>query len=86
MATLTDKFLRQELQTAKEQIEALRKSGKVSPEADAVFRFLMPSLALLLAVMLEMTTRKNSRNSSLPPSQLEEDATAQRASPAKRAA
>ncbi len=86
MATLNDKFLREELEAAKQQIAALRKSGKVSPEADAVFRVLMPLLTLLLAVLLEKTTRKNSRNSSIPPSQVEQDETAQRASPAKRAA
>ncbi len=86
MATLNDKFLRAELEAAKQQIAALRKSGKVSPEADAVFRVLMPLLTLLLAVLLEKTTRKNSRNSSIPPSQVEQDETAQRASPAKRAA
>ena len=59
MATLNDKFLREELEAAKQQIAALRKSGKVSPEADAVFRVLMPLLTLLLAVLLEKTTRKN---------------------------
>ena len=86
MATVNEKFLREELEAAKQQIAALRKSGKVSPEADAVFRVLMPLLTLLLAVLLEKTTRKTSRNSSIPPSQVEEDATAQRASPAQRAA
>ena len=55
MPTVNDKFLREELQAAKDQIEALRQSGKVSPEADAVFRVLMPLLTLLLAVLLEKT-------------------------------
>ena len=81
MPTVNDKFLREELQAAKQQIEALRQTGKVSPEADAVFRVLMPLLALLLAVLLEKTTRKHSSNSSIPPSQLDEEATAQRAKP-----
>ena len=81
MPTVNDKFLREELQAAKDQIEALRQSGKVSPEADAVFRVLMPLLTLLLAVLLEKTTRKHSRNSSIPPSQMDADATAQRAKP-----
>ena len=86
MATLNDKFLREELEAAKQQIAALRQSGKVSPEADAVFRVLMPLLTLLLAVLLEKTTRKTSRNSSLPPSQMDADDTAQPAGPGRRAA
>ncbi len=86
LPTVNDKFLRAELQAAKEQIEALRKTGKVSPEADAVFRVLMPLLTLLLAVWLEKTTRKNSSNSSIPPSRVDADETAQRASPGNSAA
>lgn len=81
MPTVNDKLLREQLQAAKDQIEALRKSGKVSPEADAVFRGLMRLLTLLLAVLLEKTTRKRSRNSSIPPSQMDADETAQRAKP-----
>ena len=85
MAAVNDKFLREELEAAKEQLKALRQSGKVSPEADAVFRMLLPLLTLLVTVLLEKTTRKTSRNSSIPPSQTEEDATAQRAKPGQRA-
>jgi len=87
MAAVNDKFLREELEGAKEQIEVLRKAGKVSPEIDAVFRMLLPLLSLLVAVLLEKTTRKTSRNSSIPPSQMQEDDdTAQRAKPGRRAA
>ena len=86
MPTVNEKFLRAELQATKEQIEALRQSGKVSPEADAVFQVLMPQLTLLLAVWLENTTRKTSHNSSIPPSQVDADETAQRAKPGHRAA
>ena len=50
MPTVNDKFLRAELQAARERIEALRKSGRVSPKADDVFHVLMPLLTLLLAV------------------------------------
>ena len=47
MAAVNDKFLREELEAAREQIEVLRKAGKVSPEIDAVFRMLLPLLSLL---------------------------------------
>ena len=87
MPAVNDKFLHEELEGAKEQIEVLRKAGKVSPEIDAVFRMLLPLLTLLVTVLLEKTTLKTSRNSSLPPSQMEEeDETAQRAKPGRRAA
>lgn len=87
MAAVNEKFVREELESAKEQLKALRQSGKVSPEADALFGVLMPILTLLVTVLLEKTTRKTSRNSSIPPSQMEEaDDTAQRAKPGRRAA
>lgn len=62
MAAVNEKFVREELEGAKEQLKALRKSGKVSPEADALFGVLMPILTLLVTVLLEKTTRKTSRN------------------------
>ena len=86
MAAVNEKFVREELQAAEEQLEALRQSGKVSPEADALFRILLPLLTLLVAVLLEKTTRKTSRNSSMPPSQTDADDTAQPAGPARRTA
>ena len=85
MPTVNDKSLRAELESAKQQVAALRKSGKVSPEADAVFGMLLPLLTLLLTVLLEKTTRKTSRNSSIPPSQMDADETARRAKPGRRA-
>ena len=87
MASVNAKFVRAELAAAQEQLEALRQSGKVPPEADALFRVLLPILTLLVTVLLEKTTRKTSRNSSIPPSQMdEEDDTAQRTKPGRRAA
>lgn len=87
MPTVKDKFLRAKLEAAQGQIEVLRKAGKVSPEIDAVFQRLLTLLTLLVTVFLEKSTRKTSRNSSLPPSQMEEQAdTAQRTKPGRRAA
>ena len=81
MPTVNAKSLREELQSAKEQFEALRKLGKVPPETDAVFQALLTMLTLLLAVLLEKTTRKTTRNSSLPPSQMGADDTARSSQP-----
>jgi transposase len=85
MPTLHDKSLRAALEAAKQQVEALRSSGKLSPEADAVFQLLLPLLTLLLTVLPEKTTRKTSRNSSIPPSQMDADETARRAQRGRKA-
>ena len=49
---------------AQDQLQNLRQRSKVPPETNALFRTLLPMLTLLVAVLLE----KTSRNSSLPPS------------------
>ena len=83
MAAVNEEFVREELEAAQEQLKALRQSGKVPPEAHALFRILMPMLTLLVTVLLEKTTRKTSRNSSIRPSQMDEDdSTVQRAAQA----
>ncbi len=46
---------------------------------------LMPLLTRLLAVLLEETTRKNSSNSSIPPSLVDKDDTGQRPKPRRKA-
>lgn len=65
----------------------MRQSSNVPPEADVLFRILMPMLTLLVTLLLDKTTRKTSGNSSIPASQMEEDDdTAQRAKPGRRSA
>ena len=71
--------LREEFDDAKARIAALRKDGKVSEEVDAVIGVLFTLLGILIAVLLERTTRKTGKNSGLPPSQTEKDETARRA-------
>jgi len=58
MPSVGEKSLREELETVKGQVAVLRKGGQVSPEVDAVLRTLLTLLALLVAVLLEKTTRK----------------------------
>ena len=76
MATVNPASLREEVAGAKARIAALRKDGKVPEEVDAVISVLFTLLGILIAVLLERTTRKTSRNSGLPPSQTEKDETA----------
>ncbi len=79
MATVNAASLRDEFEAAKARIKTLREAGKVSAEADAMFAMLITLMSVLIAVLLERTTRKGSRNSSLPPSQTDRDGTARRA-------
>ena len=80
MATVNAASLRDEFEAAKARVAALRKDGKVSAEADAMFRILITLMSVLITILLERTTRKTSANASLPPSQTPQDETAQRAS------
>ena len=83
MATVNAASLRQEYEDAKARVQALRCDGRVSAEADAVIGVLVTLLGILVAVLLERTTRKTSANSGLPPSQME-DGTGPRGAPACR--
>ena len=78
MASVNAASLREEFDAAKARIQTLREAGKVSAEADAVFGILITLMSVLIAVLLEKTTRKTSANSGLPPSQTGKDETARR--------
>jgi len=78
MPTVNAASLRQEYEDAKARVQALRRAGRVSAEADAVIGVLVTLLGILIAVLLERTTRRTSANSSLPPSQTDGDGTARR--------
>ena len=78
MAIVNAASLRQEFEDAKARIAALRADGKVFRDVDAVIRTLVTLQSILITVLLKKTTRKGSRNSSLPPSQTDKDETARR--------
>ena len=78
MATVNAALVREEFEAAKARINTLRKAGKVSAEANAVFGVLITLMSVLIAVLLERTTRKTSANSGIPPSQTDKDETARR--------
>ena len=75
MASVNKNSLRTEFEAIKEQFEELSSAGKVNPELKALFRALLMLFELMVAVFLEKTTKKNSQNSSLPPSQVDKDET-----------
>ncbi len=76
MATMNKTSVRDEVDRLKQDFEQLCSDGKVSSEIRIVMNSLLVVVELILSVFLEKKTRKNSKNSSLPPSQTEKDETA----------
>ena len=75
MGSVNSASLRDEFDGYKADIASLRKEGKIPKEADVVFSGLCRLLGILMAILLEKTTKKTSRNSSIPPSQTGKDET-----------
>ena len=75
MPSVNSASLRDEFDGYKADIASLRKEGKIPKEADVVFSGLCRLLGILMAILLEKTTKKTSRNSSIPPSQTGKDET-----------
>ncbi|MBF0443436.1 MAG: IS66 family transposase [Oligoflexales bacterium] len=60
--------IRKKIAEAKKSAEDLLKSRKATPETIAVIKSLLLILDIVVSVLLEKKTRKNSSNSGLPPS------------------
>ncbi len=76
MATMNKTSVREEIERLKQEFEQLCSAGKVSPETRVVMKSLLVVVELILAVFLEKKTRKDSKNSSIPPSQTPKNETA----------
>lgn len=75
MATVDKTSVREEVDRLKHEFEKLCSEGKVSSEIRILMNSLLVVVELILSIFLEKKTRKNSRNSSLPPSQTSKDET-----------
>ena len=76
MACVNSASLRQEFDGYKADIDSLRKKkGKISKEADVVFSGMCRLLGIVIAILLEKTAEKTSKNFSIPPSQTDRDET-----------
>ena len=75
MATIDKPSVRDEVDRLKCEFEQLNAEGKVSTEIRVLMNSLLIIVELILSIFLEKKTRKNSRNSSLPPSQTDKDET-----------
>jgi len=73
MASVNKASLREEFERLKGQFERLCAEGKMGEDSRALFQALLTLFELLMAVFMEKHTPKNSRNSSLPPSQTNKD-------------
>jgi transposase len=76
MANFNKQSVREEFDKIKASFEEQIKSGKVAPETAALFNTLIMLVGIILSVFMEKMTKKNSANSSIPPSQTDQDETA----------
>jgi hypothetical protein len=73
MASVNKVSLRAELDSLKGQFEELCARGRISAQGRALFQALLTLVEVLMAVFMEKSTPKNSRNASVPPSQTPKD-------------
>jgi hypothetical protein len=76
MANIDKKSVRNEVDQVKAEFEQLCDAGKVSSEIKVLMGSMLMIMELILSIFLERKTKKNSNNSSLPPSQTDKDETA----------
>ena len=76
MATVNTQSLREEFERLKAEFERLSAAGGIAAETRTLFNALLMLFEVLMAIFLEKTTGKGSRNSSIPPSQTSQDETA----------
>ncbi|WPL11532.1 IS66 family transposase [Thiorhodovibrio litoralis] len=74
MPSVNKASLREEFASLKTQFEQVCAAGQVSAEVRTLFEALLVLFELLMAVFMEKTTTKTSRNSGVPPSQTDQDA------------
>lgn len=71
--------VREELNFLRTEYDRLSSSGKVSPEVKLLIQGMFMLFEVLVSVFLEKMTKKNFKNSSIPPSQTEKDESAKTA-------
>ena len=75
MATVNSASLRDEFDVIKTDITSMRNEGKSTREADKIIDESCRLLEVLIVILLEKTTKKTSKNSSIPSSQTDKDET-----------
>lgn len=75
MASINKQSVREEFDKLKNSFDGLVKSGKVTPESKMLFDSLFLLVGIIMSIFMEKITRKDSNNSSIPPSQTKQDET-----------
>lgn len=75
MATLDQSSVRNEVARLKADFNTLRDEGKITVESQVLMNSMFMIVELILSIFLEKTTRKHSKNSSIPASQTDKDDT-----------
>ena len=75
MANINKQSVRNEVDKVKLEFEKLSNAGKISSDVNVLMSSMLMIMELILSIFLERKTRKNSNNSSLPPSQTNKDET-----------
>lgn len=76
MASIDKVSVRSEVDKIKEKFHQLNTSGKINDEVSILMNSMLIIIDIILSIFLEKQTKKNSKNSSIPPSQTEKDETA----------
>ena len=80
MSTVNKLSLRDEVERIKNEFDQLAKEKKINPETRMLCQSMLMLINLLVSIFLEKTTKKTSKNSSIPPSQTEKDESSVRGS------
>ncbi len=73
MSSVNGQSVREEAERLKVEFARISSSKKMDPEISFLIQSMMTLLSLLIAIFLEKKTKKDSKNSSIPPSQTEKD-------------
>ena len=73
MSSVNKESVREEVERIKLEFERLSAEKKIPTEIKALMQCMLTLMQLLISIFLERATKKNSRNSSLPSSQTEDD-------------
>lgn len=76
MSDMNKKSVREEVDRIKSEFDRLKQDKKISSEVNVLFQSMIMLIDLIVSIFLEKITKKNSKNSSIPPSQTEKDESA----------